>query len=83
LFCGGRGERRRMMEGVNLRYIVTTHVNITMYPPVQILYANKIILKINKRIILLKKYRKDYMLWASFALFVLSIAAICGVFTLF
>jgi hypothetical protein len=39
----GRWGRRRMMEGVNLRYIVCTYVNITMYPPVQLLYANKII----------------------------------------
>jgi hypothetical protein len=30
-----------MMERVNLRYIISTYVNITMYP-VQILYANKI-----------------------------------------
>jgi hypothetical protein len=30
-----------MIEGVNLRYIVNTYVNITMYPPVQLLYANK------------------------------------------
>jgi hypothetical protein len=30
------------MEVVNLRYIVSTYVNITMYLPVQILYANKI-----------------------------------------
>jgi hypothetical protein len=34
------GGRRRTMEGVNLRYIVSPYVNITMYPPVQILYAN-------------------------------------------
>jgi hypothetical protein len=26
---------------VNLRYSVSTHVNITMYAPVQLLYANK------------------------------------------
>jgi hypothetical protein len=32
-----------MTEGVNLRYIVSTYVNITMYPPVQLLYANKIL----------------------------------------
>jgi hypothetical protein len=35
-------ERVRMMEGLNLRYIVSTYVNITMYPPAQLLYANKI-----------------------------------------
>jgi hypothetical protein len=29
------------MEWVNLRYIVNTYVNITMYPSVQLLYANK------------------------------------------
>jgi hypothetical protein len=33
-----------MMERVNLRYI-SVYVNITMYPLVQLLYANKIILK--------------------------------------
>jgi hypothetical protein len=31
------------MEGVNLRYIVSTYANVTMYPPIQLLYANKII----------------------------------------
>jgi hypothetical protein len=36
---GGRG---RMMNGVNLRYIVNTYVNITTYLPIQLLYANKI-----------------------------------------
>jgi hypothetical protein len=34
---GGRG---RMIEGVNLRYIVSTYGNSTMYPPGQILNAN-------------------------------------------
>jgi hypothetical protein len=29
-----------MMEGVNLRYIGSTYVSITMYLPVQLLYAN-------------------------------------------
>jgi hypothetical protein len=33
---------RRMMDVVNLKYIVSKYVNIIMYPPVQILYANKI-----------------------------------------
>jgi hypothetical protein len=28
------------MEGVNVRYIVSTYVNITLYHPVQLLYAN-------------------------------------------
>jgi hypothetical protein len=37
-----------MMEGVNLRYIVTTYINIIMDPPIQLLYANKIIKKINE-----------------------------------
>jgi hypothetical protein len=41
----GQQGRGRMMEGV--RYIVRTYVNITMYPTIQILYANEII-KINK-----------------------------------
>jgi hypothetical protein len=27
-------------RGVNLRYSVSTYVNFTMYPPVQLLYAN-------------------------------------------
>jgi hypothetical protein len=31
------------MEGVNLRYTVSTDVNITTYPPVQRLYANQIL----------------------------------------
>jgi hypothetical protein len=31
------------MDGVNLRYIVSTYVNIAMYSPVQLVYANKII----------------------------------------
>jgi hypothetical protein len=35
-----RGGGRRM-ERINLKYIVSTYVNITMYPPVQLLYANK------------------------------------------
>jgi hypothetical protein len=34
---------RRRMEGVNLRYIVSIYINITMYPPVQLLHAKKII----------------------------------------
>jgi hypothetical protein len=38
-YWGGR--RGRMMEGVNLRSVVSTYANITMYPPVQLLYANK------------------------------------------
>jgi hypothetical protein len=33
------------MEGVNLRYIVIIYVNIRMYPPEQLIYANKIIKK--------------------------------------
>jgi hypothetical protein len=34
------------MEGVNqLRYILNTYVNVTMYPPAQLLCANKIIKK--------------------------------------
>jgi hypothetical protein len=32
-----------MMEEFQLRYIVSTYVNITIYHPVQLLYANKII----------------------------------------
>jgi hypothetical protein len=37
----GKGGRGRMMEGVNLRHIANTHVNIKMYLPVQLLYANQ------------------------------------------
>jgi hypothetical protein len=37
-----RGEGRRM-KVVNLRYTVSSYVNITTYPPVQLLYANKIV----------------------------------------
>jgi hypothetical protein len=36
------GRRKRENDrGVNVRHIVSTHVNITMYPPVQLLYANE------------------------------------------
>jgi hypothetical protein len=35
---GGRG---RMKEEVGLRYIVSIYVNITVYPPIQLLYVNK------------------------------------------
>jgi hypothetical protein len=38
-----------MMEGVNLRHGVSTYVNITIYSPVHLLYANKI--KIKNKII--------------------------------
>jgi hypothetical protein len=37
-----RRGRGRMMERVNLRCIVSTYINITMYPPMQLLYVNKI-----------------------------------------
>jgi hypothetical protein len=37
----GEEERGSVMEGANLRYIVSTYVNITMYSPLQLLYANK------------------------------------------
>jgi hypothetical protein len=37
----GGGGRGRMLEGISLRYIVSTYVNITLYPPVQLLYVNK------------------------------------------
>jgi hypothetical protein len=33
------------MEWINLSYTVSTDVNITMYPPVQLLHANKKFLK--------------------------------------
>jgi retron-type reverse transcriptase len=39
------GKRERIMERVNLRYIVSTYVNIITYPLVnlvKLLYANKI-----------------------------------------
>jgi hypothetical protein len=32
LFQEGEGSRGRMTEGVNLRYIVSTYVNITIFP---------------------------------------------------
>jgi hypothetical protein len=35
------------MEGVNLRYTESICVNITMYSPIQVLYANKIIRNYN------------------------------------
>jgi hypothetical protein len=30
-----------MVEGVNLRYNVSTYANVTVYSPVQLLYPNK------------------------------------------
>jgi hypothetical protein len=33
----GGGEKRKTMERVNLRYVVSTDVNITKYPPVLII----------------------------------------------
>jgi hypothetical protein len=37
------GRRRgRMMEGVNLRYIGSSYVNVTMYPSIELLYVYKI-----------------------------------------
>jgi hypothetical protein len=35
------GRKGRMMERVNLKYMVSTHINITVYLPVQLLYASK------------------------------------------
>jgi hypothetical protein len=42
---GKEGEQWR--EQIQLRYILNTYVNITMYSPLQLLYAKKIIKKIN------------------------------------
>jgi hypothetical protein len=39
ILIGGR--EKRTMKGLNLRFIISTYVNITMYTPVQQLYANK------------------------------------------
>jgi hypothetical protein len=33
---------KKKVGGANLKYIVRSHVNITMYPPVQLLYANNL-----------------------------------------
>jgi hypothetical protein len=44
LRSGGEGEGRTMKE-VNLRYIVSIYVNITMNLTVQLLYANIIVFK--------------------------------------
>jgi hypothetical protein len=39
-----RGKRENDGGGkIQLRYTVNIYVNITMYPPIQLLYANKII----------------------------------------
>jgi hypothetical protein len=46
----GRGEGR-MMEGVNLRYIVSTYVSIKMYP----LYNSYMLTKIRKKEFTIKK----------------------------
>jgi hypothetical protein len=43
------GRRGRTMQGVNLRYIINTYVNITMHPPVQLLHTNKIKKKKKKK----------------------------------
>jgi hypothetical protein len=46
IFLRRRGRlRRRTMEWVNIRYFLSAYVNVTVYPPVQLLCANKIILK--------------------------------------
>jgi hypothetical protein len=37
----GRGENRERLSRITLRYIVSTYVNITVYPSVQLLNANK------------------------------------------
>jgi hypothetical protein len=36
------GGRRETEEGINLRYIISTYINIIMYPSVQPLYVNTI-----------------------------------------
>jgi hypothetical protein len=47
---GGDRGRGRMMEGyIQQRYISNTYVNITMYPPVQVLFASNIIKNKRKR----------------------------------
>jgi hypothetical protein len=52
----GRG-RGRLMENTNPTKIFSnTYANITMYSPVQLLYANKIINR--KEIMVLEIYRK-------------------------
>jgi hypothetical protein len=43
----GEEGSQRMMGRVNLRYIVSAYVNITIYPPAQLLYANKTFIKNN------------------------------------
>jgi hypothetical protein len=40
------GEKRRTVEEINLRYIVSTYVNIKMYPPVQLLYVKNFFKKV-------------------------------------
>jgi hypothetical protein len=41
IVLGREGGRGKTMEGINLRYIISTYVNIIMYPPLQLLHANK------------------------------------------
>jgi hypothetical protein len=36
------------MEGINLTYILSTYINITMYSPVQQLYANNKTIKLKE-----------------------------------
>jgi hypothetical protein len=38
-----RSGERGSKEVVNLRYIASTYIKITMYSPIQLLYTNKII----------------------------------------
>jgi hypothetical protein len=39
-----RRQKGKRMEGVNLRYIVSTYVNIIMYLSAQLLNANKMLI---------------------------------------
>jgi hypothetical protein len=41
-----------MKEGVKPRYIVSMYENVTIKPPVQLIYANKMFCKKNKDVIL-------------------------------
>jgi hypothetical protein len=46
----------RIMKEVIVSYVVNTYVNVTMCPPVQLLYADK---KLKQKLLLLKKKKKS------------------------
>jgi hypothetical protein len=62
---GWGGQWERMVEAENLRYIVSTYVNIMMDSPVHLLYANKINFK--NPDISQKSTRNAYHYWSKWS----------------